>query len=380
MRTLHTRCFIVLAVALMALPAAFDPPSALAQATQWTFRVVADPAVVRARPDAAASPIDAFLKGAVVKSYAAEGAWIRFLVTRKDGTVFVGYVSASDLELVEMKDEEPVDYWTSPDEAFRGKGFLFRFSGGLGTLGSGDLLAGTTDRFQTQIEMLENLGYAYVRDDPMAFKTRTSFSGELLYHFTPRFGLGLGAAVAYAHTFGESVYAKYFPVENRAQVEPNIRTMAYFVTASYLMPLNKLLSVRLSGGPMFVTAKYTFHGMTPAVEIQTDFIQRADGSGLGAQAGIALELNVNEMGALYIEVSGRAGAIRNFTGTQSGSTVLANHMAYEDETAGSLYAVQTEGKTLLMILSDPTLAPGTYREAGYNLLGVDARFGFRIRF
>ncbi|MCX6559682.1 MAG: hypothetical protein NTZ26_04140 [Candidatus Aminicenantes bacterium] len=380
MRTLRAYFLAVLAVGLIALPAVFDPTPALAQATQWIFRVVADPAPVRVRPDITAPQIDAFVKGTEVKSYATEGAWVRFLVTRKDGSVLVGYVSASDLELVETKEESTVDFWTSPDEAFRGTGFVFRFSGGIGTLGGGDLLTGISDRFQTQIEQLLALDYTPLDPSDYSFKIRTSFSGEMLYHFTPRFGLGLGAAVAYAHTFGESVFTKYFPIENKAVVEPNIRTMAYFATAAYLLPINKLLSVRFSGGPMWVQTKYSFHGMTPAAEIQTDFIQRADGSGFGAQAGIALELNLNERAALYLEVSGRAGTIRNFQGTQTTSTVLANHMAYEDDVAGNLYAVETDGKTLLMILPDPSLAPGPYREAGYNLTGVDARFGFRIRF
>jgi hypothetical protein len=205
-------------------------------------------------------------------------------------------------------------------------------------------------------------------------------SGEVLYHLTPRFGLGLGASLSFARTFGERVYERFFPYESKLLIEPNIRTFTYFLTAAYVLPLNKLLSVRLSGGPLLAQTRYICHGISPVYELRWELVQQVNGWGLGAHAAAALEINLNEKSAIFLEAAGRAGTVRGFEGMQDDTQTAANGGLDIQRISGTLYAVETDSGTRLLVLSDPALAPGPAREAGYSLAGIEARFGFRIRF
>lgn len=381
MSTHPARALSVLAAVAMAASVLVAPPPALGQATEWTFRVAADPAVVRAQPDAASPRVESLAKGATVKSYAAEGAWIRCIIARPDGSVVIGYVAAGDLELVDSKAEEAADFWTEPGAAFHGAGFVFRFSGGLGTIGSGDLLKGTDGHFQSLIEYLESYpGYEFLSETPLSFKTRASLSGELLYHLSPRFGLGLGFSYASSRAYGEKVYMKFFPYESKVNIEPKITTLAYSAVASYLMPLNKVLSLRLSGGPMLARVSYFCKGTSPELARYWSTQVDVAAMGLGAHAAAALELSLNERGAIFLEVAGRAASIRGFEGRQNNNFLYYSGQSDIIRVEGTLYATETDNRTRLEALADETPVPESYRKAGYNLMGVDARFGFRIRF
>jgi hypothetical protein len=102
--------------------------------------------------------------------------------------------------------------------------------------------------------------------------------------------------------------------------------------------------------------------------------------GLGAHAAAALEISLNEMGAIFIEVAGRAASIRGFEGRQDNNFLYYNGMTDIFRVEGTLYATEADNRTRLEALADETPVPESYRKAGYNLMGVDARFGFKIRF
>jgi hypothetical protein len=156
--------------------------------------------------------------------------------------------------------------------------------------------------------------------------------------------------------------------------------LAYFFTASYLLPLNKLLSLRLSGGPMLAQVRYTCQGTSPALERYWSTLVEVSAMGFGAHAGAALELNLNERGAIFIEVSGRAGTVSGFEGKQNNNFLYYTGMSDIYRVEGTLYAKEAENRTLLEVRPGTSQAPEPYRKAGYNLMGVDARFGFKIRF
>ena len=337
------------------------------------------------RPDFAAPIVDSLAKGTVVKSYAVDGAWVRFLVTRKDGSVAIGYANASDLEMIKEGDEDEAGVWAPgemPDKAFRGKGHIVRIFGGFGMLGGGDLPTAARNRFTAEINLIEASGEKALSQINPAFRSRLSFGGEYLYPLTPRFSLGLGIYAAYGKALGSGIFSWSHRVSNRIRAEPNLQTTAYFATASLLLPSDKRSAIRFSGGPMFVTARFSYHGTTPQRMYKMDFAQEATASGFGIQGGVALEININRRSAFYVELMGRAGLIRGFHGTQVTTidrSATAGTTDVETMT-GPLYVVETGGRTLLVILSDPKLAPGPFKEAVYDLLGFDARLGYQIRF
>ncbi|GEM_PF-3350300 len=352
----------------------------IGQSNEWTFRVVADPAVVRLRPNPDAPAIDSFAKGALVKSYAPEGAWIRFIIARQDGSVIIGYAASTDLELVETREQAAADFWTVEEDAYHGRGLNFRLTAAYGMIGGGDLIAGSKNRFQDSVEWFQARDYVTMDNPPVVFSSRSGFGAELAYNLTPRFGLGLGATISWSRTFPESVFDKgYITRQANADAELNLRTMDFRAVASYLIPLNKLISIRLYGGPLLAIVRYWYHGMNSGFEQQQNFVQQTTGRGFGVHAGTALELNINEQVSLYLEAAGRAGKISGFTGLQSDEITVGNSSNTE-ELNGTLYAVDVGGRTLLMVLADPSLAPGTCREAVFDLLGLDARFGFKLRF
>ena len=378
MRVSNARRSHILAAAFivgtLAIPALTIP--AEAQIHQWTFRVIADPAVVRAGPDPIAPVVDSFAKGEQVKSFAAEGAWIRFLIARRDGSVVIGYVAATDLALLETKEEAAADYWKVDSEAYNGPGFVIRLSGGYGMLGGGDVPTGVADRYQAAVDQAEARGYNLVLDEPLGFGSRISGDLDILYHLSPRFALGLGGSYASTRAFADYSYADYYGVT----AEPKLRTTGYRLIVSYLLPLSKLLSLRLSGGPMLAQTKFEYSSVTLLPSGEEKFGQTANATGFGAHASLALELNLNEFASIFIEACGRAGRITGFEGSQISEAPGPSGWTETDEQSGTLYAVEAGGRTFLMILSDPALAPGPYHEAAYNLTGVDGRLGFKIRF
>ena len=323
--------------------------AAATQVNQWTFRVIADPAVVRAGPDPTAPAVDSFAKGGQVKSFAAEGAWIRFLITRPDGSVIVGYVAATDLELLETKEEAAADYWKVEEDSYFGRGIVVRLSGGYGTFGGGDLRSGSQNLFQIKVDQLLAQGYEFETEDPMEFGSRTSFEAEFLYHLSSRFALGVGVGAAWSRDTGEYTYASSDQgnqlVNYGAQAVPRLRTYSYRAILSYLLPINKRLALRLSGGPMLVQAKFFYLGLTPiGTQGQETFNQTAASTGLGAHASLALELNLNEQASFFLEVGGRAGRLSGFEGTQDTNTVIIPPAAQDVEVSGTLYAVEIGGR------------------------------------
>lgn len=376
---------LALALAAQAFPAAPAPPPAAepggdVQSNEWTFRVVADPAVVRLRPDPDAPAVDSFAKGALVKSYSPEGAWIRFIIARKDGSVVIGYAASTDLELVETRELGPADFWVVEEDAYHSRGVNFRLTGGYGTIGGGDIIAGSKARFQEAVEWFQARDYVTMENPPVVFSSRSGFGVEMTYNLTPRFGLGLGGTVSWSRTFPESTFDKGYATRyGSADAELNLRTIDYRAVAFYLIPLNKLLSIRVYGGPLLAHVRYWYHGMTTGFEQQMNFVQQTTAKGFGAHAGAALELNINEKVSLYLEAAGRAGKISGFEGLQS-EEVTISPSSETEALNGTLYAVDVGGRTLLMVLADPASAPGPCREAVFDLLGLDARFGFKLRF
>ena len=388
----RTRLSHALAAALSAfaltIPVLTIPAeAAAAQSIEWTFQVIADPAVVRTDPDPAAPAVGSFAKGGQVKSFAAEGAWIRFLITRPDGSLVIGYVAAADLKLLETKEAPAVDYWKVEADAYYGRGLVVRLSGGYGTIGGGDIISGTRDRYQANVDKLLALGREFETENPMSFGSRTSFDLQLLYHLSARFALGLGGNVASSRVFAESTYTKIMTdtltsglANVGAKAEPKLQTVGYQAIASYLLPINKRLSLRLSGGPLLAQVKFRYYGTTTLPTGLEYFYQKMSAHGFGAHASLALELNVNEQASLYLEAFGRAARISGFEGTQATNLTARNGWTENEELSGTLYAVETDAGTFLMVLSDPASAPGPCHEAVYDLLGVDLRLGVKIRF
>ncbi len=346
-----------------------------AQAWEWTFRVTADPAPVRAAPDLAAPQIETLAKGAQVRSFAAAGAWIRVIITRRDGSVVIGYASVNDVELVDTVMNESAIYWTSLEDGYRGARLAVRFSAGLGTSGGGDVVRGSKDLLWVIAAQLEKLGYRPVRQERPPFPPRTSYNGEILYRMTPRFEAGLGASKESAHSASEFNATQH----SRAMVEPGIDALTAFATVAYLLPINRSASLRLSGGPLLTRVRYSIRGTYPTSEARINVDQTAAAWGLGARLGAALEINLGARKALFFEVSGRDGVVRGFRGTEDSLLMVGHWMEDIRHIDGPLCAVGRTGLTRLMILSAPSQAPGPFRDAYYSMAGIDIRAGFRIR-
>ncbi|MDD8026048.1 MAG: hypothetical protein PHI34_06010 [Acidobacteriota bacterium] len=384
MRTCSARLFrvlvLILIIFILTIPAVRAADAG--QTAEWTFRVIADPAVVRIRPDAAAPAVDSFAKGEQVKSYAAEGAWIRFLIARRDGSVVIGYVAATDLEIITTKEEEAANFWKVETDAYQGRGFAVRLSGGYGMLGGGDIPAGAADRYQDAYDRALAQGYALVANNVMAFESRISGDLDILYHLSPRLAVGLGGGFSRTRSLADSTLT-YRGVLNEAygvKAEPQLRTFNYRAVVSYLLPIDKLLSLRLSGGPMLAHTKFLYSCVTLLPTGEESLNQTASATGFGAFASLALEVNLNEQASIFVEVFGRAIRISGFKGKQVLDATGLSGWVDTFEQSGTLYATETDGRTFLTILSDPALVSGSYHEAVYDLTGVDGRLGFKIRF
>lgn len=377
---------IFLSVLALAIPSEAAGPSkrpsesSSAQAIEWTFRVTADPATARIRPDPAAPAVAFLAKDSQVKSYAAEGSWVRIIIARQDGSVVIGYVSSTDLESLEIHQNETASFWRTEKDDYYGPGFSLLLSGGYGTIGGGDIPAGAANYYQAMIDQL-SVKYKFGGGNPMAFGSRASVDLGLLYHLSARFALGLGGDAAWSRALADTyAMAGERLTSLGVQAIPRLYTVSYRAIASYLLPITKQLALRLSGGPMMVRTQFDYSCSAKLPGIAENFVLSANAFGFGAHASAALELNVNESASLFLEAFSRAARLSGFEGTQKTNKTSTGGWVASGDSTGTLYAVDADAGTLLTILTEAPAASNPYREAVYSLLGVDIRFGFKLRF
>lgn len=358
-----------------------------AGASEWKLKISVEKANIRREPNAESPIVSTAPKGTILDSYEKIGEWFRVIIGPDEkGFTVIGYIHSSDVEVLKEKISKEPDLWEVESEFFRGIGLSVKLSGGLSYFGSGDIDRGTKGIFDSTADSLSAAGYLIdERSDP--FRAGVDASGDLIYFIKPRIGIGLG--VGYIHATVKNlliVTGKELRTEEQISSSPIINAVPIRLGFFFKLPIHRLFSISLSGGPSLYLTEYSFI-LDTKWEDFTSIFQEANAKSLGFHGGIGLEVNMNRRAAFFVEGQGRYAKISNFEGEEKTKERVfykeEKYVGYDyviTKEKGKLYYLEGEKFPSLVISKEQPSGFKTNKKAIFDLSGFSLRAGLIIKF
>jgi hypothetical protein len=232
-----------------------------------------------------------------------------------------------------------------------------------------------------KIEAKEKNNWQVLGENVRSMHSGVDLEGEILFFFTPRISLGLGAGYIYSdvnEAKAEVIVER--PAGTQSQVFPLI-VSAYPVTLSgyYFVPLSSNLRLFFRGGFGLVWAKYVNReGSKYLAANKYNYLelQKASASGSIILAGLGLMYD-SDMGVrFFIEGTARLAKIRGFSGENEEG--IKGTLYYFEEYHSDLDYWQAKAKIMAEKPSNPNFR--SVSEAIIDFSGFSAKIGFMIRF
>ncbi len=347
------------------------------QSVEWRLQVKAASALVRASPYADGAVLLTLAKGTMLPSFEKTGEWFRVVVeTGEGGLTVVGYVAASDVEVMKAVVRAVGDFWTEESGEFRGLGLSVKLSGGAGFLNGGDFARASRGMFLAWADaILAQDVEPYERVENFKLKG-LELEGELLYRLTPRLSLGLGSGFLDATGRGALNYFVGGGASVRLEVKPIITIVPLRLGLTFALPIHRLFNVYAEAGPALYWAKLS-HQMMISL---WNYGQAATGRALGIHGGCGLELVLTSRGCWFVEIQGRYARFNGFSGRKT--SVIYNQFATPEtrHTDGDLYFFKHERYSRIDILKNPPPESSGGRRLVYDLKSLGLQTGIRVKF
>jgi hypothetical protein len=243
------------------------------------------------------------------------------------------------------------------EEEFKGVGIHIKLRGAWVRFLGGDIDKGTAGMYDRQVAEIASAGFELGRNDKNSFHNGYELTGDIVYYFTPRIGLGVGGSLIRAHQ--ESWLLFHWPSSPY-----DYRLMG--------LPEIKILSFRLG---LF----YRYGGNVTTPYSASSLTHRTDARQLGIHGGLGLEIRMNRRLAFIIEALGRYAKISGFKGKEE-TYEWSGYSSSTVEEHGTLFFIEGEGYPRLDI--PPAGASGDQgaREAVLNFSGFSLRAGLNFKF
>jgi hypothetical protein len=232
-----------------------------------------------------------------------------------------------------------------------------------------------------KIEAKENQNWQVLGENVRGMHSGINLEGEILFFFTPRISLGLGAGYIYSdvNEAGAEVIVER-PTGTLSHVFP-MTVSAYPLTLSayYFVPLISKLRLFLRGGTGLVWAKYVNREGRKFLTVKNYNyleLQKASASGSIILAGLGLMYD-SDMGVLFfIEGTARLAKVQGFSGENE---VGIKGILYSfEEYISDQDLWQAKAKIMAEKPSGPNFR--SVSEAVVDFSGFSAKIGFMIRF
>jgi opacity protein-like surface antigen len=267
-------------------------------------------------------------------------------------------------------------------DSVQGLDLQFKISGGYAYLKLSEV-HGSLDGWAEgiKIEAIENKKWQVLEENVRSMHSGVNLEGEVLFFFTPRISIGLGAGYIYSdvnEAKAEVIVER--PTATISHVFP-ITVSAYPVTLSgyYFFPLMSKLKLFLRGGSGFVWAKYTNREGRKFLTVKNYNyfeLQKASASGSIILAGLGLMYDSDTGVRFFIEGTARLAKIRGFSGeNELGTQGMLYHF---EEYHPDQDFWQAEAKVMAEEPSGPNFR--SVSEAVVDFSGFSAKIGFMIRF
>lgn len=375
---MRTKCFWPAACALSLILLSVQAWSA--EVGEWTLKIRVDEARIHLKPDPSSPAVSTAAKGTTLKSFAKEGTWFRVILEPgREGLLVLGYLSSSDAEVVEKAEQKP-DFWEQAAGEYRGFGIGLKLGGGFYLFNGGDLRRGVSGMFERAIDSADSLGA--VIEDTSEEPLRSVFlvSGDVFYRVKRRLGVGL--RFEYGHVYADSSLRINFGHPGQfftTWSSSSLSIIALRPGLYYDLPLSRLLTISLNGGPALYLVNFEY-GRDFRADRGNELIrQKVKAHGLGLQGGAGLELRMYRRSAFFLEVQGRYARISDFKGDEAVSK-LRDLQFWTSVKKGFLYYEDEGPHPGLAVLEGESSGQGNVRRAILDLSGVSFAAGFRVLF
>jgi hypothetical protein len=272
--------------------------------------------------------------------------------------------------------------WSQEQEEseFRGAGIHIKLRGSWVMFAGGDIDKGTAGMFDQYLDDIVTAGFELARSDKRSFHDGYEIAGDIVYHFTPRIGIGVGGGLIRGREESSGYFHWPGTVEDyRLTGLPDMKVISVRLGLFYALPLNRLLTVSVSAGPEYHFATYHYGGVitTPYYQVATN--QRVDARQLGVYGGLGLEIRMNRRLAFCIEALGRYAKISGFEGNEAVYEWSSGQSTTVQE-QGTLYFIEGEQHPRLDIFSSGSPGGQGGREAVFDLSGISLQAGLNFKF
>jgi opacity protein-like surface antigen len=209
-------------------------------------------------------------------------------------------------------------------------GFSLRLYGGLNYLKGGDLNTGLKGFCDSAIDEYSTIGYSH-SGEYQDMHWGAAAGGELVFQFSPNFGLGVG--VGYSQAAKSSAITLTRNQTDTYIFKPRASAVPIRVEAIFFLPLSDVFRISLSAGPEYYLASVRADIRREYPAAWSEWNQEADGQAVGFQGGIGLEIRLSSRISLLIEGKGRYAKIKEFKGTN----IFSTDSGYQEKQEGTLY-------------------------------------------
>jgi len=266
------------------------------------------------------------------------------------------------------------------EEEFKGVGIHLKLRGAWVTFSGGDLEKGTAGMYDQAAANIIDSGFELVSSEKKSLRSGSEFTGDIVYYFTPKLGLGIGGG--WIRTRRNSVFRFSEPgaIVNYTMLgAPKMDVTSIRLGLFYALPLNRLLTICLNAGPAYYFASFQYgrNFQTPS-DIES-IIQKVKARNWGLEGGLGLEIRMNPRLAFILEVQGRYARISGFEGTESIDEFHGGQSSTEEE-SGTLYLLEGGEFPRLDIIPEGLIVAIPIKKAALGLTGLSLQAGLNFKF
>ena len=371
----------ILATLFMVCILCFSSFSWSQKSSEWELEVNTEKADVYLVPDTHSTVVIALPRGFLLKSYEKIDEWFRVVIgPDEDGIVTIGYIQSQNVDVIQEKIIQELDYWQEEPEFFEGIGLSVRLTGGPTFFSGGDIRRGDQGLYDAASDFVRSSGFDIERRFK-DFNSGFEVVADIVYNLTSKFGIGLGAG--YVNLSQQSLLLFNPPnmfQGNQAHTAPKVQAYPIRLGAFFNFPLHRLVNLTLDTGAALYITKYTYTRVTNWYPI--DLInQNAHATGIGFHGGVGFEINFHPRAALILEGRGRYAKISGFNGKSNIRISINPPYEIKDiQEKGTLYYIEGDGHPFLAFFEQEPTGYETVRKATLDLSGFIFQAGIKVKF
>jgi hypothetical protein len=256
-----------------------------------------------------------------------------------------------------------------------------RLHGGLGYVSASDVNAGSAGIFDYVLYNAAQSGVAFQGGyDPL--HRSYDFGGDIVFMFSPRFGIGVGAGLLRSSRESE-ITGTIEDVDQYLRGGPSLKAVPIRLGVLLALPVGRKTNLIASAGAAYYSSlEFTYHIRLGDSEGWLDEMivgRRSSLAGnLGFQGGLGFEFAVSPRLGVFCELIGRYASFKNFDAVTAS---IEWSDGETDSVAGKLYLVSEQlgdSATIAFQVGDG-VPQGVSREPKFDLSGLSLQAGIRFR-